>query len=133
MKKRMNKDERQAIINLVIAKAKALKTVEIEAKLVKEKSYLEWKKLNNEIKKLEEKKKLVNTKIWGIQNELNSKYNCYINFGLDDKLNINDRNSDGNNYYMKQMELHNKLVLMGIEGIDVNAMIDELVKEYIKK
>ena len=80
MKKRMNKDERQAIINLVVAKAKEKKTVEIEAKLVKEKSYLELKKLNNEIKKLEEKKKLVNTKIWGIQNELNSKYNLLIFF-----------------------------------------------------
>ena len=131
MKKRMNKDERQAIINLVVAKANDLRKNEVESKLSKEKSYLEWKKLEKEIKKLNEQISELHKKINVIKDDLGKKYNYYLNLNYDGTLIVNDRNNN-NNVWIKQLELHNKLILMGIEGIDVDAMIDKLVAEYNK-
>jgi hypothetical protein len=131
MKKRMNKDERQAIINLVVAKANEVIKNEVESKLIKEKSYLEWKKLNEEIKKLDDRKQELYKKNNEIQNNLNKKYNCYFNLDFKGKLNINE-NGNYSAVIIKRLEIENKLVLMGIEGIDVNAMIDQLVAEYNK-
>ena len=131
MKKRMNKDERQAIINLVIVKANEVKRNEVETKLIKEKSYLEWKKLNEEMKKLDDRKQELCKKSNEIQSNLNKKYNCYFNLDYKGRLNVNN-NGDYNAAIIKRLEIENKLVLMGIEGIDVNAMIDQLVAEYNK-
>jgi hypothetical protein len=131
MKKRMNKDERQAIINLVVAKANEVIKNEVESKLIKEKSYLEWKKLNEEIKKLDDRKQELHKKNNEIQSNLNKKYNCYFNLDFKGKLNINE-NGNYSAVIIKRLEIENKLILMGIEGIDIDVMIDKLVVEYNK-
>ena len=129
MKKRMTKDERQAIINLVTAKAKEAKETVLEAKLLKDKNYKEWLKLRTEQEELQKKVNELSRKAMTFGNELNRKYECYINFN-NGCLSISSSNWQRDQ--MKQLELHNRLVMMGIEGIDVASLIDELVAEFNK-
>jgi len=129
MKKRMTKDERQAIINLVIAKAKDVKTVELEVKLVKDKDYKEWLKLRTEQEELQKKVSEISTKAMHLNSGLGKKYNAFINLN-NGKLSIS--NNDWQRDQMKQLELHNRLVIMGLEGIDIASLINELVADYNK-
>jgi hypothetical protein len=129
MKKRMTKDERQAIINLVTAKAKEAKETVLEAKLLKDKNYKEWLKLRTEQEELQKKVNELSRKAMTFGNELNRKYECYINFN-DGRMNISSSNWQRDQ--MKQLELHNRLVIMGLEGIDVASLIEELVTDYNK-
>jgi hypothetical protein len=129
MKKRMTKDERQAIINLVIAKAKDVKTAELEVKLVKDKDYKEWLKLRTEQEELQKKVSEISTKAMHLNSGLGKKYNAFINLN-NGKLSVS--NNDWQRDQMKQLELHNSLVMMGIEGIDIASLINELVANYNK-
>lgn len=129
MKKRMTKDERQAIINLVTAKAKEVKVAALEVKLVKDKDYKEWLKLRTEQEALQKKVNDLSQKAMTFGSGLNRKYGCYINFN-EGKLSIS--NNNWQKEQMRQLELHNRLVIMGLEGIDVASLIDELVTDYNK-
>ena len=129
MKKRMTKDERQAIINLVTAKAKDAKTAALEIKLIKDKDYNEYAKLSKERDALQAKAGEVGRKVNELASRLNAKHGCYININ-NGKLSISS--NDWQKEQMKQLELHNRLVMMGIEGIDVASLIDELVAEFNK-
>jgi hypothetical protein len=129
MKKRMTKDERQAIINLVIAKAKDVKTAELEVKLVKDKDYKEWLKLRAEQDELQKKVSEISTKAMHLNSGLSKKYNAFINLN---NGNLSISNNDWQKEQMKQLELHNRLVIMGLEGIDIALLVDELVADYNK-
>jgi hypothetical protein len=129
MKKRMTKDERQAIINLVTAKAKEVKTAALEVKLVKDKDYKEWLKLRTEQEELQKKVSEISTKAMHLNSGLSKKYNAFINL-ISGNLSIS--NNDWQKEQMKQLELHNRLVIMGLEGIDVALLVDELVADYNK-
>jgi hypothetical protein len=55
----------------------------------------------------------------------------YFNLDFKGKLNINE-NGNYSAVIIKRLEIENKLILMGIEGIDIDVMIDKLVVEYNK-
>lgn len=127
MKKRMTKDERKAIIDLVIAKAKEAKTAALEVRLVKDKNYKEWMKLKKEYNALSKQLQEVSRKSNDLSTKLNQDYNCYVSYN-NDKISISNNDYQQDN--MKRLELENKLVIMGLEGVDAASFIDELVKEY---
>ena len=109
------------------SKIKEKKANDIKVKLKTDKDFIKYEKLSKEKEKLNSEVNRLGREMVELGSRIGDRYNVYISMSSND-ITINERNYSEE--LRKRMEIENKLVLLGLEGIDVMSFIDELVKEF---
>jgi hypothetical protein len=119
--KKLSKVEIDVISSEVGKRVNEMNVKVIEKKLIKDKNYLELKKLFIEREKLNVRSREINNGInFGI-NSIRDKYKVYVNY-INNEVNVVNNNVYSNYY--------NDIVLM---NIDSENNIDELINKVVEK
>jgi len=127
--KKLNRNEAFVIAQEVRNLVNEAKVKDVREKSKKDKDAISYLKLIKEKKALNDKLKSLNDEVYMLRQKLVVKYNNKFGFGEDvitGELMIWCASD-------QCVNLHNKIVLMGIDkDLKVNELIAELVKEYSK-
>ena len=121
-KKKLSSNEINVLSNVISEKINNIKYEKIKGKLEKDVDFKKLEKINDEMRKLEEKRSELNKLYGEVSNKVRNKF--------DINMISSDYNGNKKIYFNYNRNYYNEIVLMNI-GNDFN--VDELVNKIVEK